>query len=340
MEEMFRTRVTELLNVKYPIIQGGMLRVSCPKLAAAVSEAGGFGILTSARFENGEQLREEIQHTKKLTNKPFGVNISYFPSVKPPPNDEFIKIIIDEGIEAVETSGHRAPPEEHIRRLHEGGVKIIHKCAGLRYAMKAERLGVDMVAVVGVENGGATGIYDVTTMVLIPIVADKVKIPVIAGGGIADARGFVAALALGAEGVVMGTRFMATEESPIHPKLKEKMIESRETDTMLIMRTIRNTHRVLRNPIAEKVYEMEMRGASIEELIPWISGERTDKAFLNGMLNEGLIHCGQAVGLINEIKSAKEVINEIVEGAVKIYQRLGKILEAKKNQEKSARNIE
>lgn len=323
---MFRTRITEMLGIEYPIIQGGMLWVSCPELTAAVSNAGGLGVLISAPFRSGEELRKEIIRTKELTDKPFGVNISLFPAARPIPNDEFIDVIVEEGVRAVESSGHRAPPPEYVEKLRKANVKLIHKCAAVRHAQSAERAGVDAVTVVGYENGGATGMYDVTTMVLVPLTVDAVQIPVLAGGGIADARGFVAALALGAEGVVVGTRFMATKESPAHPSFKEWMLRARETETMLVQRSIRNTHRVLRSPFAEKVYELESKGATLEELLPWISGERSRRVLLNGELEEGAVSCGQVVGLINSIVSAKEVIEEMVEGAIRFQERLSSII--------------
>jgi nitronate monooxygenase len=322
---MLKTRITEMLGIEYPIIQGGMMWVSCPELAAAVSNAGGLGILISAACASGEELREDIRKTKSLTDKPFGVNLSLFPSVRPIPNDEFVEVIVEESVPVVESSGMRSP-EEFVERLKKGNVKHIHKCAGVRYAQTAERVGADAVTVVGVENGGATGMLDITTFVLVPATVNALSIPVIAGGGIADARGFVAALSLGAEGVVMGTRFMATHEAPLHPNFKQWLLRAKETDTMLVMRSLRNTHRVLRNKAAEKELEMEERGASLEELLTIIGGEQTEKAFFKGDIEEGLGLGGQVVGLINDIVSVKEVIDGIVIGAKEILQRLEGVL--------------
>ncbi|MBE0415314.1 MAG: nitronate monooxygenase [Dehalococcoidia bacterium] len=318
---MFKTRVTEILGIEYPIIQGGMMWVSCPKLAAAVSNAGGLGILVSAAYASGKELREDIRKTKSLTDKPFGVNLSLFPAMRPLPNEEYIEVLIEEGVPVVETSGFKAP-DEYLPRLREGNVKVIHKCAAVKHAQTAERVGVDMVAVVGVENGGATGMVDVTTFVLVPATVNALSLPVIAGGGVADARGFVAALALGAEGVVIGTRFMATHEAPLHPKFKKWLLRSKETDTTLVMRSIRNTHRVLKNKAAEKALEMEQRGATLEELATVIGGGEAAKAFKDGELEAGIAGCGQVVGLIDEIVSTKEVIDGIVAGAGEILQRL------------------
>lgn len=313
-----------MLGIEYPIIQGGMVPVSRAELAAAVSNAGGLGILVSAIFESGGQLREEVRKTKSLTDKPFGVNISLFPTARSLPNDEFIDVIIDEKVCAVESSGIRAP-EEYVEPLTKANVKLIHKCAAVRHAQTAERIGVDAVTVVGFATGGALGMYDVTTMVLVPLTIDTVNIPVIAGGGISDARGFVATLALGAEGVVMGTRFMASKECPAHPKFKEWLLTAKETETMVIERSIRNTHRVLRNEASEKVQEMEERGAPLEDLLTIISGERGRELFIEGHLEAGVAPCGQAVGLIRDIPDVKEIIEGIISEARLIGQRLHNI---------------
>lgn len=318
---MLRTRITEMLGIRYPIIQGGMLWIARAELAAAVSNAGGLGIITSANFTNGKELREEVRRVKSLTDKPFGVNISLFPAVRPLPNEEFVDVIIDEGVKAVESSGMRSP-EEFVPQLKKGGVTIIHKVANVRHAVTAERVGADAVAIVGTEGGGHTGMNDVTTLVLVPLAVKALKVPVIAAGGIGDARGFVAALALGAEAVIMGTRFMATKECPAHPKFKEWLLQAKETDTVLVERSIRNTARALRNKAAEKVLEMEARGASLEELLTVISGENYKKVFLNGELDAGVASSGQVVGLINDIPSVKEVIDNIITEAKVIGQRL------------------
>jgi len=298
-----------------------MMWVSQPELAAAVSNAGGLGIITSANFNSGEGLRREIRKVKDLTDKPFGVNLSLFPAVKPIPNDEFVEVIVEEGVRAVETSGVKSP-EEYISKLQAGGVKVIHKAATVRHAKKGEQIGADAVTVVGIENGGAVGMDDVTTMVLVPKAVDVMKVPVIAGGGIADARGFVAALALGAEGVVIGTRFMATKEAPIHPSFKEWMLKAQENETVLVERSIRNTHRALKNKAAEKVLEMEAKGATFEELLAWIGGDNYRRVVLEGDLDGGMAYCGQAVGLINNIPTVKEYIDSIVNGALEIGKRL------------------
>lgn len=321
---MLKTRVTEILGIKYPIIQGGMLWISSAGLAAAVSNAGGLGIITSANFKDGDELRKEILRVKELTDQPFGVNISLFPAVRPLPNSEFVDVVAEERVAAVETSGVRSP-EEFLPRLHAAGVKVIHKAATVRHAYKGEQVGADAVTIVGFENGGAVGMDDVTTMVLVPKAVKVIKVPVIAGGGIADAHGFMAALALGAEGVVIGTRFMATKESPVHPKFKEWMLKAQENETVLVERSIRNTHRALRNKAAEAVLELEAKEATFEELLAWIGGENYRRVVLEGDLENGMAYCGQAVGLINEIPSVKEFIDGIIKGAQVIYKRLSNL---------------
>lgn len=322
---MFKTRITEMLGIEYPIIQGGMMWVSCPELVAAVSSAGGLGILVSAACATAEDLREDIRKTKSLTDKPFGVNISLFPSTRELPNEAYIEVIIQEGIPAVETSGFRAPTE-YLTRLREGNVKVIHKCAASRHAKHAEQLGVDAVAVVGMENGGATGLLDVGTFVLVQAARRAVSLPLIAGGGIVDGPGFVAALALGAEGVVIGTGFMATHEAPLHNNFKEWLLRTRETDTMIVMRSIRNAHRAIRSPTSERLAEMEARNAPFEELATIIGGSHSSRVYTEGDVDAGLGMAGQAVGLVDRVVSVKEVIDGIVEGAREIVPRLGGIV--------------
>ena len=321
---MIKTRITEMLGIQYPIIQGGMIWLAKAELAAAVSNAGGLGIITSAELSSPEELRQEIRKTKDLTDKPFGVNINLFPATRPMPNNEFIDVLIEEGVKVVETSGVRSP-EEYIPRLRSSNVKVIHKVATVRHAAKAAQMGVDAVSVVGVENGGHTGIDDVTTIILVPLAADLLAVPLIAGGGIGDARGFVAALALGADGVVMGTRFIATRECPAHPRFKEWMLRIKETDTVLVERSIRNTSRSIRNKAAEKVLEMEARGASLEELLTITTGKNYKKVLLEGELDAGIASCGQIVGLIQDIPTVKEVIDNIITGAEIIGQRLSSL---------------
>jgi len=319
---VFKTRITEMLDIRYPIIGGGMFLLSTAELAAAVSEAGGLGIMASSNFTTAEGLRDEIRKAKSLTDKPLGVNINMFLREGSPwPNDEFVEVIVEEGIKAVETSGIRTP-EDYLPRLREGNVKVIHKVTTVRHARKAESVGVDAVGVVGMENGGAVGMEDLTTMVVIPAAVSALHVPVLAGGGIGDSRGFVAALALGADGVIIGTRFIATRECPAHQSFKEWLVSAKETDTVLVERSIKLTHRALRNSMSDRVLEMEARGAPFEEFLPFIGGESKKELFLEGKLEAGIALAGQVVGLIDDVPTVKEVIENIVNGARVVGERL------------------
>jgi nitronate monooxygenase len=317
---MFKTRITEMLGIEYPILQGAMHLISKAELVAAVSNAGGLGILASTTFPTKEELIAEIRKTRSLTNKPFGVNINLFPAMRPANLEDYIDALIDEGVSIVETSGRSPGP--YMERFKKRNVTVIHKVARVRDAVTAERVGVDAVSIVGFEAAGHPGTDNITSMVHIPLTVDTVKIPVIAGGGIADGRGFVAALALGADGVVIGTKFMATYECPIHSKVKEWLVNANATDTVIIERSIKNAARVVRNATAEKVLELEDKGASLEELLPVVSGERTKKVYEEGDLDAGIVHCGEVVGLIHEVVSVKEVVDEIVSGALATSKRL------------------
>jgi NAD(P)H-dependent flavin oxidoreductase YrpB (nitropropane dioxygenase family) len=319
---MFKTRITEMLGIEYPIIQGGMMWLATSGLAAAVSNAGGFGIIAALSCGSRERLRDEIQKCKGLTDKPFGVNISMLPDVTSEERtEEYIAAIVREGVTAVETAGRT--PEMYLPRLKEAGIKVIHKVPAVRDAQPAERLGVDSVTIVGFECAGHPGMDDVTTFILVQKAARLLSIPVIAAGGICDAKGFVAALALGAEGVLMGTRFMLTHECWAHPLIKERLLQATELDTMVIERSIQNAARVIRNRAAERALAMEQRGVTLEELLTVISGQLGLKVFQEGDMDAGVIACGQVVGLIDQIEGVEEVIDEIVKGAQEIYRRLG-----------------
>lgn len=314
---MFETRITKLLGIKYPIIQGGMVYLSRAELVAAVSNAGGLGILTSANLETEEAFRNELHKTKSLTDKPFGVNINLAPAQRPVDNVTYINILIEEGVRIVETSGRS--PEALIPQLKQGGIKIIHKApGGVRFAKTAEQIGCDAVSVIGMECGGHPGPYDTGSLVLIRAAAEQIKIPIIAGGGFADAAGFVAALALGADGVLMGTRFMATRECPAHPKFKEWLVKATESDVVVTQRSIRNPARNLLNEPAQRVLELEGKGAALEELLQYTSGQNSQKVYFEGDLEAGLAECGQAVGLIHDIPAVKEVIDGIIHTAEEI----------------------
>ncbi|MBN1102941.1 MAG: nitronate monooxygenase [Deltaproteobacteria bacterium] len=321
---MFKTRITETFGIEYPIIQGGMMWLSDAELAAAVSNAGGLGIITALSFQTIELLRQEIRKCRDLTDKPFGVNISMLPDIQPGERtDEYFDAAIEEGVPIIETAGRN--PEPYLSRLKQAGVKVIHKVPGVHYAQTAEKIGVDAVTVVGFECAGHPGMDNITTLILIQKATQVLTIPVIAGGGICDAKGFVAALALGAEGVLMGTRFMLTHECWIHPEIKEWLLRATERDTMIIERSIQNAARVIRNSAAERVLELEKKGAGLDELLTVISGKLGLKAYQEGDINAGIISCGQVIGLIENLESVQEVIREIVEGAREIHRRLGAI---------------
>jgi len=315
-----KTRVTELFGIDCPIVQGGMMWVSRAELVAAVSNAGGLGILSALTFSSPEELAAEIKRTRELTDKTFGVNITLAPTLRPRDIDSYFDVVIEGGIKVVETAARS--PEPYMERLKAAGIKVIHKCTAVRFARKAERIGCDAVSIDGFECAGLPGEEDITSLILIPLTADAVEIPVIASGGFGDGRGLVAALALGAEGVNMGTRFMATQESPIHARVKEWLVQASERDTILLLRSVRNTERMLRNPAAEKVLEMERQGATLEELAPFITGKEGKKLLETGDLDKGLLAAGQVVGLIHDIPTVKELIDGVVQEAEEVASHL------------------
>jgi NAD(P)H-dependent flavin oxidoreductase YrpB (nitropropane dioxygenase family) len=317
---VFKTRITKMFGIEYPLIQGAMLWLARAELASAVSNAGGLGIISSATFPTVKELRQEIRKAKSMTDKPFVVNFTFLPTFRPVNHEEYINAAIEEGVNIIETAGRS--PEPYMRLLKDAKVTVMHKCARVRDAKTAERLRVDAVTIVGFEAGGVPGMEDVTSLVRIPLAVDTVKIPVIAGGGIADGRGLVAALALGAEGVMMGTRFMASQECLAHPKIKEWMVQAAEKDTVMINRSFNNPERVLKTVLSLKILEMEEKGATLEELLPMITGLRGKEALEEGDINKGVIACGQIVGLIHDVPSVKEIIGNIISEAKAVEQRL------------------
>lgn len=318
---MLKTRVTEMLNIDYPILAGTMMNITNPQFVAACSNAGGLGILASAMYESSEELREAIKETKSLTSKPFAVNLNLFPMLMPPNQLDYINVIIEEEIKIVETSGHKAP-EEYIPVFKEAGLIWIHKCAGVRYAQTAARLGADIVTIVGYENGGATGRFDIGTLVLIPSVVDAIDIPVIGGGGITDGRGLIAALALGAEGIIMGTRMMATIECPIHNNLKQELINAKEVDTALIMKSLGATSRVWNNSASQNILEMETSNAEAVDIFQSISSATTNEMYIQGDINSLIVSCGQGTGLIHDIIPVQELFDRVMKEATEIVQQL------------------
>lgn len=321
-----RTRITDLLGIEYPILCGGMMHVGRAHLVAAVAEAGGIGFITSAHYETPQDLRKDIRLAKQLTKKPIGVNIIVNPRRKLP-NFEFIDVLLEEGIRIVETAG--ANPEKYMKVLKDNNVTIIHKVPAVRYAKTAERLGVDAVTIIGTEAGGHPGM-DVGGLVLIPKTVEALKIPVIAGGGIANGKGLAAALALGADGILMGSRFMATKESLLHDNVKQWMVEATENDAVLIQKTIGSTTRVALNSVAKTVLEKESKGATVDELLPLIRGNRAKKVFLEGDLEAGVWSCGSSIGLIHEVLTVKEVIKNIIDEAKSSLERMNRIMQGVK----------
>jgi NAD(P)H-dependent flavin oxidoreductase YrpB (nitropropane dioxygenase family) len=318
---MFKTKVTEMLGCRYPIIGGTMARISNAEFVAAMCNAGAVGVLASANYHSREEFSEAVARLKDLTDQPFAVNINLFPAMRTVDNNDFVDVLIEQGVRIVETSGHAAPTELSLR-FKEAGMVWIHKCVGVRYALKAQGLGADFVTVVGYENGGATGQLDLGTLVLVPSVIEALDIPVIGGGGVADGRGLLAVLSLGAEGVIMGTRLLMTQEAPIHDNLKKALIEANELDTRLVMRSIGATHRVWANSVAEKVLELEGKGADLKELLNLAAGEKANIMFTQGDLDAGIIACGQNVGLAHDIPTLKELFDRMIGEATEVVKKI------------------
>lgn len=307
-----KNRVTALLGIRYPIVQGGMQWVGRAELAAAVSNAGGLGVLTALTQPTPEALSEEIARCRRLTDQPFGVNLTILPTASPPPYEAYLDAAIQGGVKVLETAGRS--PKEFIEKAKAAGMVIVHKCTSVRHALAAERSGVDAVSIDGFECAGHPGEEDVGGLVLIPSAARKVKIPLLASGGIADGRGMAAALVLGAEGINMGTRFCATREAPIHDNIKQALIGADENQTKLIFRTLHNTGRVLSNAVSEEVVGMERRpgGCSFEDIRPLVAGARGRAALESGELHAGLVWAGQVVGLIDDIPSCEDLLQRMV----------------------------
>ena len=305
-----KTRITELFGIEHPIIQGGMHHVGYAELASAVSNAGGLGVITGLTQKTPELLAREIARCRALTDKPFGVNLTFLPIVNAPDYPGYIRAIVEGGVKIVETAGNN--PKPFLPKMKAAGIKVIHKCTSVRHGISAEKVGVDAISMDGFECAGHPGEDDVPNLVLLPAAANVIKIPMIASGGFADARGLVAALALGCEGVNMGTRFMATKEAPIHQNVKEKIVSSDERNTALILRTMRNTSRVYGNSVALKAIEMEGEGKTIKEIGPFVAGAKGKVVYETGDLEHGIWSAGTCMGLINDIPTCKELVERIV----------------------------
>lgn len=320
MTSKIKTRVTEILRVKYPLIMGTMGYQSNAEFVAAAANAGIFGCLASIMSPTSQALREEIRKTRSLTDKPFGVNINLFPMVSPVPIEEYTDAAIEEGVPVIETSGRS--PADLVERIKKANVTLMHKCVSVRHAVTAERLGADIVAVVGYEAAGHPGRDPIGSLVLFPQAVDAVKIPVVAAGGIGDARGFVAAFALGAEGVCMGTVFMATKECPIHPNLKQRLIEARETDTTMTFHSKGDPMRALRNPLTAQIQEMEEKGATTQDIIELIGGGKGRHAAAIGEADWTLLSIGQVVAQIHDVPTIKELVDRLMDEVAAVQQKL------------------
>lgn len=308
------TRFTRLIGIDAPIVQGGMQWLGTAELASAVSNAGALGILTALTQPTPDDLRREIDRCRRMTDRPFGVNLTILPSINPPPYAEFRRAIIDSGVSIVETAGQR--PGEHVEEFKAHGITVIHKCTSVRHALSAERLGVDVVSIDGFECAGHPGEDDIPGLILIPATAEKLRIPVIASGGFGDARGLVAALALGAEGINMGTRFCATREAPIHENIKRFLVDNDERSTNIIYRQFRNTGRVAKNSVSDAVVQVSARpGATFDDIRHLVAGAKGREALSTGNVDVGLIWAGQVQGLIHDIPSCRELVDRMVREA-------------------------
>jgi len=324
MQKKFTTRITEMLDIQHPILCGGMQWVSRADFVAEVCNAGGIGFITAESFETPEDLRKDIRKIRTLTDRNFGVNISMLPeSGVAERTVAFCNVVCEEGVRVVETAGRS--PEPIMPILKSAGVKVIHKLTSVRHAETAQRLGVDAVTLVGFGSGGHVGMDDVVSFVLIPMAASRLDIPVIAGGAICNGRGFLGALAMGAEAVLMGTAFFATKESPVPPAIKERVVQAGEMDTALIMRSIYNPARSIKNRLVEEVLDMEAKGTTLEEILTKVGGGRGRLAYDKGDSEMSAIACGQVAGLINEIKPVRKVIDDIISEAGELLDRLNAI---------------
>ncbi|HEY3659055.1 MAG TPA: nitronate monooxygenase family protein [Steroidobacteraceae bacterium] len=310
---MFKTRVTEKLGIRFPIIQGGMQWVGRAQLASAVSNAGALGILTALTQPTPEDLRKEIERCRSMTELPFGVNLTILPTVSPPPYGEYVDAIIDSGVCIVETAGNS--PKEYMARFKAANITILHKCTTVRHALSAQRNGVDIVSIDGFECAGHPGEDDIPGLVLIPIAAKALTIPIIASGGIGDGRGMAAALALGAEGVNMGTRFVCTQDAPVHDALKRALRDASERDTNLIFRSMNNTARVFKNAVSDEVMATERRlgGCRFEDLRSLVAGARGRAAWESGDIDGGVLTAGMVIGLIDDIPTCEQLIQRITQ---------------------------
>jgi len=309
-----KTRITEMFGIEHPIVQGGLMWIARAELVSAVSNAGGIGFMTALTHPEPDGLRAEIRKCREMTDKPFGVNLTFLPSLRAPDYPAYIDVCIEEGIRFIETAGRN--PEPYMEQLKSAGIKVIHKCTSVRHSIKAEKVGCDAVSIDGFEAAGHPGEDDVTSLILVPLTKDAIRIPIVASGGFADGRGLVASLALGADAMNMGTRFVATQEAPVHPNVKQALVDNDERSTRLIMRTLRNTERVLYNEVVDKVLEIESKGnTKIEDIVPYVSGLVGKEMLQEGDMEKGVLSAGQCMGLIRDIPTCRELLDRIMDEA-------------------------
>ena len=318
---MFNTKITEMLGIEHPILCGGMQWISRAEFVASVGNAGGIGFITAESFETPEDLRTEIKKMRDLTDKPFGVNISMVPEFGVPERSlQFCEVVAEEGVKVVETAGRS--PKPLMPTLKDAGIKVIHKMTSIRHAASAQKLGVDAVTLIGYGSGGHIGMDNVASFIMVPMAVSRLDIPVIAGGGVADGKGFMGALAMGAEAVLMGTAFFATQECPAHDAIKDRLVQTQETDTCLLLNSIHNPIRCVKNKLADECLALEEKNASFEEIITAVAGGKGKLAYDSGDTDVSPIACGQIVGAIEEIKTVKQLIDDIVNEADALMKRL------------------
>jgi len=308
---MLSTRITEMFGIERPIVQGGLMWIARAELVSAVSNAGGIGFMTALTHPEPEGLRAEIRKCREMTDKPFGVNLTFLPTLRPPDYPGYINVCIDEGIRFIETAGRN--PEPYMEQIKSADIQVIHKCTSVRHSVKAEKVGCDAVSIDGFEAAGHPGEDDVTSLILIPLTRDAINVPIVASGGFADGRGLVAALGLGADAMNMGTRFVATQEAPVHQNVKQALVDNDERSTRLILRTLRNTERVLHNAAVDKVLEIESKGnTKIEDIVPYVSGLVGKDMLQEGDMESGVLSAGQCMGLIRDIPTCRELLDRIM----------------------------
>ncbi|MBW2176800.1 MAG: nitronate monooxygenase [Deltaproteobacteria bacterium] len=314
---MIKTRITEFFGIERPIVQGGLMWIARSELASAVGNAGGIGFMTALTFPDPEDFRAEIKKCRELTDKPFGVNLTFLPTMRPPDYPAYIQVCVDEGVQFIETAGRN--PEPYMEQIKSAGIKVVHKCTSVRHAVKAEKVGCDAVSIDGFEAAGHPGEDDVTTMILVPLTRDAISLPIIASGGLGDGRGLVGALGLGADGINMGTRFVATREAPVHPNVKQALVDHNERDTRLIMRTLRNTERVMHNPVVDEVLAIESQGnTQIADIAPFVSGLVGKEMLEQGQMDKGILAAGQTMGFVRDIPTCRELLDRIMTDAEQI----------------------